>query len=363
MKKKRTSVILALVLAVSVLAGCGAKEPAAASSAAVSAPAASSQAAVSIPAASSSAASAPAEKADYTDLVLDTSADAGRLTVRYLALKENCVLGGDKVNVGDCTIYTSPEGLVMMIDCSNPVSFPEIDAYLQAMGIEKIDIFVMSHPHSDHIGCFSEVAAKYPIGQLYKNAHEYESGTYAAAMAAIEEHQIPVTVLHDGDSFMFGDEVEVKVYGPSAKMEEKISKDVNDTNNGSLALRMTYGDSSFWTAGDTYINGEQDIVAAYGADIQSDVVKMNHHGYDTSNNKDYVEALSPKVAVSMHESMTSKTVALRYSTRGAETFYTCMDGVVRVFTTGDGTYDVQSQYVRSQTVYGEPAADGHYTIH
>lgn len=359
MKKKWTSAIPALMLAVSLLAGCGAKEAAAST---VSTPAASSQAAVSTPAAAFPAVSAPAEKADYADLVLDTSGDAGKLTARYLAMEENCVLSGDKVNVGDCTIYTSPEGLVMMIDCSNPASFPEIDAYLQALGVEKIHIFVMSHPHADHIGCFTELADNYPIGQIYKNAHEYESGTYTAALAAIEEHQIPVTVLHDGDSFMFGDEVEVKVYGPSAKMEEEISKDVNDANNGSLALRMTYGDSSFWSAGDNYMNGEQDIVANYGDAIRSDVVKMNHHGYDTSNNKDYIEALSPKVAVSMHESMTSKTVALRYSTRGAETFYTCMDGAVRVSTTGDGTYDVQSQYIRSQTVCGEPAADGHYTI-
>ena len=348
--------ILALLLAATLLTGCGEKRPAAASSAAASAPAASASDAVS------SADSAPEEEADYTDLVLDTSGDAGKLTAHYLAMEENCVLSGDKINVGDCAIYTSPEGLVMMIDCSNPASFPEIDTYLRALGIERIDIFVMSHPHADHIGCFAELADSYPIGQVYKNAHEYESGTYTAAMAAIEEHQIPLTVLHDGDSFMFGNDVEVKVYGPSAKMEEEISKDVNDANNGSLALRMTYGDSSFWSAGDNYMNGEQDIVANYGDAIQSDIVKMNHHGYDTSNSKNYVETLAPKVAVSMHESMTSKTVALRYSTRGAETFYTCMDGTVRVSTTGDGTYDVQTQYIRSQTVYGEPSGDGHYTI-
>ena len=356
MKKKRTSVILALLLVATLLAGCGEKRSAAASSAAVSAPAASASDA------GFSAVSAPKEESDYTDLALDTSGDAGKLTARYFAMEENCVLSGDKINVGDCAIYTSPEGLVMMIDCSNPASFPEIDTYLRALGIERIDIFVMSHPHADHIGCFAELADSYPIGQIYKNAHEYESGTYTAAVAAIEEHQIPLTVLHDGDSFMFGNDVEVKVYGPSAKMEEEISKDVNDANNGSLALRMTYGDSSFWSAGDNYMNGEQDIVANYGDAIQSDIVKMNHHGYDTSNSKNYVEVLAPKVAVSMHESMTSKTVALRYSTRGAETFYTCMDGTVRVSTTGDGTYDVQTQYIRSQTVYGEPSGDGHYTI-
>ena len=42
--------------------------------------------------------------------------------------------------------------------------------------------------------------------------------------------------------------------------------------------------------------------------------------------------------------------------------YTCMDGTVRVRTSGDGQYDVQSQKIREQTYYGEPAADGHYTV-
>ena len=353
MKKKWLSGILSVALAASLLVGCGAKEAPAVSAVA------STQTAVS----SVETSSAEEVKTDYTDEVFDTSADAGKLTARYLAMEEVYVNGnGDRTNVGDCTVYTSPEGLVMMVDCSNAASFPEIDAQLQAMGVEEIDIFVMSHPHADHIGCFREIAENYPIGQLYKNVQEYDTSTYARAMEAAKEYDIPVTVLHDGDSFMFGEDVEVTIYGPSTSMEESITNLASDANNGSLAMRLTYGESSFWTAGDTYVPGEQEIVASYGDAIQSDVIKMNHHGYETSNSQDYIETLAPKVAVSMHQSLISKTIALRHSTRGAETFYTCMDGTVRVSTDGDGTYDVQTQTIRTQNIYGEPAADGHYVI-
>lgn len=351
MKKNWSLRILSAALALALLAGCTTKTAPAASDASEPAPDSSTP-----------AVSAQPESADYTDQVLDSSNDAGKLTVRYLAMKETCIVNDDKVNVGDCSVYTSPEGKIMMIDCGNPVSFPEIDAYLQAMGVKEIDIFVMSHPHADHIGCFPELAEHYPIHQLYKNEQEYASGSYTQAMAAAEEYDIPVTVLHEGDTFPFGSSVEVTVFGPTEKMEQNITNMVDTTNNGSLALRIAYGDSSFWSAGDTYVPGEQSLVDSYGSAIQSDVIKMNHHGYETSNNKDYIEALSPKVAVSMHESMTSKTVALRHSTRGIETFYTCMDGTVRVSTTGDGTYDVQTQRIRTIMVCGEPAADGHYVI-
>lgn len=113
----------------------------------------------------------------YSSAVFDTQR-RGRLTVRYLALKETYRANDDKVNVGDCAVYTSPEGLVMMVDCSNPASFRRSTRSSMAMGVEKIDIFVMSHPHADHIGSFAELADNYPIGQVYMNSHEYNSGTY-----------------------------------------------------------------------------------------------------------------------------------------------------------------------------------------
>lgn len=298
----------------------------------------------------------------YSSAVFDTQNDAGCLTVRYLALKETYRANDDKVNVGDCAVYTSPEGLVMMVDCSNPASFPEIDAQLKAMGVEKIDIFVMSHPHADHIGSFAELADNYPIGQVYMNSHEYNSGTYRAAMEAIERNNIPSTILRDGDSFQFGDQVTVKIYNPDAGMEAKLSSEYMDANNCSLAMRLTFGDSSFWTSGDMYSSGEEAMIARYGDELRSDIVKVNHHGYDTSSGKQFIDTLQPILTVSQHESVTSKTVALRFYTSGAQVFYTCMDGTVRVRTSGDGQYDVQSQKIREQTYYGEPAADGHYTV-
>lgn len=54
---------------------------------------------------------------------------------------------------------------------------------------------------------------------------------------------------------------------------------------------------AFGLAADLYITGEQALTETYGQDIASDVVKMNHHGKDTSNGKDFVQAMSPKIAV------------------------------------------------------------------
>ena len=135
-----------------------------------------------------------------------------------------------------------------------------------------------------------------------------------------------------------------------------------DANDGSIAMRLTYGQSSFWTSGDLYITGEQALTETYGQDIASDVVKMNHHGKDTSNGKDFVQAMSPKIAVGMFDSVASRTVAMRYIAGGAEVFYNSTDGAIRVSTAGDGVYDVQIQKIRDVAVLPDAPSEGHIVI-
>lgn len=304
----------------------------------------------------------PPADGNYAAWVFDTSADAGKLTARYLALKEDYGTGSDAVTTGDSSVYTSPDGKVMLVDCGNQNGGAEITAQLKAMGVEKIDILVMSHPHADHIGGFGTIADNFPIGQIYMNGSTYDSETYRRTMQTVADKNIPYTVLWEGDTFAFGNDVEVSIYGPARDAIEQIGAGYMDENNCSIAMRLTYGSSSFWTSGDIYATGESALAEKYGSSIRSDVVKMNHHGWDTSNSAAFVETMKPLIAVGMHDSITSKTVALRYSTRNVLTFYNCMDGAVRVSTPGDGTYDVQSQRIRDVTFYGAPNSDGCYRV-
>ena len=76
-------------------------------------------------------------KADFHDLVFDTSSDAGRLTARYLYMTKTEGSDKDYVYPGDCTVYTSPDGYVMVVDASNRVSGDDIIAQLEAIGITQ----------------------------------------------------------------------------------------------------------------------------------------------------------------------------------------------------------------------------------
>ena len=301
----------------------------------------------------------------YTHQVFDTENDAGTLTVRYIETY-SYMKNGEKVLAGDCTVFISPEGLVMVIDCSSQPCFEELDKQFQMMGIEKIDIFVMSHPHSDHIGAFTQIAAKYPVSKVYKNSVNYTSGTYANAMNDIKTRNIPYEILYAGDEFMFGEYITVKCYAPTPeKTEGKENAEAGDMNGTSLALKITYGDSSFWSSGDLYVKEEQDLMTTYTAEeLSADIMKMNHHGKSTSNLKDFIKYIAPKVAIGMYDLIEDKTVAQRYKylCKVDQVFYTCSDGSVRVRTTGDGTYDIQTSRIRTIKWYGDISEDGHYVI-
>lgn len=256
--------LLALCLAAAMLAACSGNQAVSGSASAPGESASSAQPSASFRA---------EEKQDFYDLVFDTQQDAGRLTVRYLSLQSMYGSGNTAVTTGDSAVYTSPDGLVMLVDCGNVLGGEEVTEQLKAMGVEKIDIFVLSHPHADHVGGFCTVADNFAIGQVYTNGHEYDSGTYRSMVDRIDALEIPWETLSAGDTFSFGEEVQVQIYSPFEGDMDEVAGGYLDANDGSIAMRLTYGQSSFWTSGDLYIPGEQLLAQTYGDEIQSGVAR------------------------------------------------------------------------------------------
>lgn len=283
-------------------------------------------------------------RADRYDLIFDASQDAGRLTARFLQL----VTRSDDKS-GDCTILTSPDGQVMVIDAGNPSTFPDVDRALKALGITRIDYLVASHPHVDHIGSFAQLLSNYEIGAVYTSELEYPTSHYKNYMEAIERTNTPHIILAEGDSFQFGEHVLVEVLHPPKDIEYYQGYPEGSTqfiNNRSLVLKLTYQDSTFLFPGDTYTAAEREIVGRYGDYLQADVLKAPHHGASTSSSKPFREAVNPQVVVMMHDAIADLRIYRNYRRLGAETLITSIDGAVLVSTVGDGAYKVITQFDR-----------------
>lgn len=281
---------------------------------------------------------------DRYNEIVDTSKDSGKLSIYFLKLS---VAKESKDKSGDCTVLVSPEGEVMLIDTGHPDCASQVVNFLKDLGINRIDDLIISHPHIDHIGGVPVLVENFEVGRLYRTDLEYPTQTYNTYVEAIEKKNIPITYLKQGDEFIFGPQIHIKVFNPKEKIVYPDAYPDNSTafiNNSSLAIKLNYGLSSAFFAGDLYLPQERDLVEQYGTQLQSDIVKANHHGEDTSNSKSWIKTVTPKIMVAMHDKVASMTVYNTYKDLGTKCYYTALNGYVKVVADDKKNYTVIKQF-------------------
>ncbi|MEG0768066.1 MAG: MBL fold metallo-hydrolase [Clostridia bacterium] len=282
---------------------------------------------------------------DRYDEVFDPAQDAGRLTARFLVMQTT-----SEEKPGDCTLLTSPDGKIMLLDAGEPTALPYVMDALHALGITRIDCVVASHPHIDHIGGLADILQNFEVGTVYTSELWHDTATYARFMQAMDDASVPHVILKTGDTLAFGEKVRVDVLWPPSPVvyyADYPNASTSFINDHSLALKFTFGQSTFLFAGDLYVAGEKEVVARYGDQLQADVLKVNHHGAATSSCKAWRTAVDAKLAVMMHDGLNDLGVYQKYRREDTQVFVTFLDGCVKISTSGDATYDALTQWDRA----------------
>jgi competence protein ComEC len=205
----------------------------------------------------------------------------GRLTVSVL-----------DVGQGDAILIQTPDGRNVLIDGG-----ASGQAVTSALGEElpfwerTIDLVVLTHPQEDHLAGLIDVLERYDVRQVLATPVEADTALYREWRSLIREDAIPYHEARVGEAVDLGDGAALRVLGPRA--EAVASGDVNDT---SLVLRLEWRQASFLLAGDIEAVGERALLASH-ADVQSTVLKVAHHGSQTSSSPAFVSAVRPAVAV------------------------------------------------------------------
>lgn len=200
------------------------------------------------------------------------------------------------VGQGDSAVIRFENGKTMVIDTG--YRFRRMDMgkqvvipVLNYLGVSKIDWLVLSHPHSDHIGGTMSVMSQFPVGTIIDTDIDYGSYTYNQILEYAEEKSIGYKNIFGGDAMKIDDRTYLQCFHP----DTGIISDYN-INNGSLVFRIVYGETSFLFAGDAEREAENEM-AGFGRFLDSDVLKVGHHGSITSSSLDFLNNVSPKVAV------------------------------------------------------------------
>lgn len=175
----------------------------------------------------------------------------------------------------------------MLIDAGNREDGDKVVSYLQKQGVKKLDYVIATHPHEDHIGGMSDVIKKFPIVEFYAPKKTTDTKTFENMIKALDGKKI--ITARAGVKLNLGDNVSAELLAPNKDKYEEI-------NDYSAVLKLTYGNNKFLFMGDVEKVSEREILNS-GADISADVIKVGHHGSSTSSSNEFLDKVSPKIAV------------------------------------------------------------------
>lgn len=177
---------------------------------------------------------------------------------------------------------------VLMIDGGNKEDSSLIYSYLtKTLGIEHIDYMIGTHAHEDHIGGLSGALNACTVSTVYSPVTEYDSDAFQDFKKYAERQAGALTIPTVGDTFNVGS-ASVQFLSPAYEYDNP-----NDT---SIVVKIVYGSTSFLFTGDAEWDPEHDMVDS-DYDLSATLLKVGHHGSDTSSSYVFLREVMPQYAV------------------------------------------------------------------
>lgn len=193
------------------------------------------------------------------------------------------------VGQGDAALVRSPGGATILID-AGPEEH-DVTRELAALGIRRLDLLVATHPHADHVAGFPSVLARFAVALVVDPGCEADSPFHADFRRAVRTAGVPLRHPRAGTVLLVGD-VRVEVLGPDRCFVGTES----DANNDSLVLRVSHGSSAVLFSGDAEEPAQEILLEKRPELLAADVLKVPHHGGDTSL-AEFLGAVRARVAV------------------------------------------------------------------
>ena len=179
------------------------------------------------------------------------------------------------------------DGKAMLIDGGNAPDSNLIYTYLKKQGITHLDYIIGTHAHEDHIGGIPGALQVATVDTVYCSNTSYSTKAFKNFVSAVQAKGKSITVPTVGTTFNLGSAVCTIL---------AVNTEKGGANNSSIVMRIVYGNTTFLFTGDAEREVEEKLLSS-GVDLKADVLKVGHHGSNSSTTYPFLRAIMPEYAV------------------------------------------------------------------
>lgn len=222
-----------------------------------------------------------------------------------------------------------------------------VSRFLWSKGYDAVDCILATHADADHIQGLGDAAKNFSVSAAVFGRTPLKNQEFAAVYNVLQKRGVPILTVARGDVLTFG-EVKIEVLSP----EKSDAADAPSDNNHSIVLRLNFGARKILLTGDIEKETERELLNA-PAFVQTDVIKVAHHGSLTSSTEEFVSAAGAKLAVISvgRESPFGHPraeIIERWKQSGAQVMTTGENGTISISTDGQ---DLRLETFRKEKVY------------
>ena len=204
------------------------------------------------------------------------------------------------VGQGDSTFIVTPKNETILIDGGGSlgtdfdVGESTLLPYILDRGYKKIDLMFVSHFDQDHIGGLFKILEELKVEKVCISKQEEDSENYQRFLNIVKEKNIQVLVVKKGDKIVLDNNLYFDILWPNDKQIEE-----NKLNNNAIVMKLNYNNFSTLFTGDIEKPAEEKILEIYKNSkiLESDILKVAHHGSKTSTTDEFLNKVKPKIAL------------------------------------------------------------------
>lgn len=221
------------------------------------------------------------------------------LTVQGIMPKPLKVVFAD-VGQGDCILVRTPEGRNFLIDGGGGYNEEETGYYgkqvifplLMNEKVSSIDMALVTHAHSDHMGGIITLMEIFKIKSVGLPDYPGAGNDFGKLLSICESRNIPVYYFKEGDIIRMDNKTVFEVYNPPSS-DENLLSNLNDT---SICGMLKFRELSILFTGDIETGAEKRLLK-YGGNIDCDILKVAHHGGKESTTEEFLNLARPETAI------------------------------------------------------------------